>query len=78
MTAAAIDHHHAKASPIDVLRARAEAKVLLIHNGYYQDFQSAVDELWAAAERDGLVEKFGVDEIQRVLSESFARWQQYE
>jgi hypothetical protein len=67
---AAIDH---QPDPLDVLRCRAEAKCLLIANGY-QDLQSSVDELWHAAERDGLVDKFGVDEVQRVLSESFARW----
>ena len=70
-TARQIDRH-AKASPIDVLRARAEAKCLLIANGY-QDLQDAVDELWAAAERDGLVKKFGADDVQSILSESFAR-----
>jgi hypothetical protein len=75
MTAvAAIDHHEsAKPDPLVVFKARAEAKVLLISNGY-QDLQSAVDELWSAAERDGLVDKFGADEVQLVLSECFARW----
>jgi hypothetical protein len=63
----------AKASPIEVLRERAEAKCLLIANGY-QDLQSAVDELWDAAERAGLVDELGADEVQRVLSECFARW----
>jgi hypothetical protein len=65
----------AKAPParLDVLRERAEAKVLLIQNGY-QDFQSAVDELWEAAERDGLVKEFGADEVQWVLGETFGRW----
>jgi hypothetical protein len=73
-TAAAINHHHsAQPSPIDVLRERAEAKVLLIQNGY-QDLQAAVDELWAAAERAGLVKSFGADAIQGVLSEAFRRW----
>jgi hypothetical protein len=75
MTAAAAisQHQSAKPAPLDVLRARAEAKVLLIQNGY-QDLQGAVDELWAAAERDGLVKTFGADDVQRVLAESFARW----
>jgi hypothetical protein len=75
MTIAArnIDHQTTKPSPIVVFRERAEAKCLLIQNGY-QDLQSAVDELWAAAERDGLVKTFGADEVQRVLAESFGRW----
>jgi hypothetical protein len=74
MTATAtIDHQSAKASPIDVLRERAEAKCLLIANGY-QDLQSAVDELWIAAERDGLIDKFGADEIQQLLGEALGRW----
>jgi hypothetical protein len=63
----------AKADPLEVFRERAEAKCLLIQNGY-QDLQSAVDELWAAAERDGLVDKFGADSVQWILSEAFARW----
>jgi hypothetical protein len=72
--AATINHHEsAKASPLDVLRERAEAKCLLISNGYV-DLQDAVDELWAAAERDGLVKAHGADEVQRLLSEAFARW----
>jgi hypothetical protein len=73
IAAAAIEHHDAKPAPIDVLRARAEAKVLLIANGY-QDLQDAVDELWAAAERDGLVKMFGADEVQWILAEAFGRW----
>jgi len=72
MTAHASAATDTKPDPLDVLRARAEAKVLLIANGY-QDLQSAVDELWAAAERDGLVKKFGADSVQWILSEAFAR-----
>jgi hypothetical protein len=70
-----VRYHHAsaKASLIEVFRERAEAKAVLIANGY-QDLQSAVDELWASAERTGLVDELGADEVQRVLSESFARW----
>jgi hypothetical protein len=81
--AAAIDRHqkvdvsstlsNAKASPLEIFRERAEAKVLLIANGY-EELQSAVDELWAVAERDGLVKALGADEVQWILSESFARW----
>ena len=72
-TARKIDHNQTAPAAIDLLRERAEAKCLLIANGY-QDLQSAVDELWAAAERDGLVKTFGADEVQWILSEAFGRW----
>jgi hypothetical protein len=69
-----IDHSpSARPAPLDVLRERAEAKAVLIANGYL-DLQSAVDELWEAAERAGLVKTLGADEVQRILSESFGRW----
>jgi hypothetical protein len=68
-----IDHHASATAALVVLRERAEAKCLLIANQYV-DLQTAVDELWAAAERDGLVDEFGADEIQRLLSETFGRW----
>jgi hypothetical protein len=73
--AAAIDEVEQTTRPdsLVVLRERAEAKCLLIANGY-QDLQSAVDELWAAAERDGLVKTFGADAIQWILGEAFGRW----
>jgi hypothetical protein len=76
MTAAAAieQHQSAKASPIEIFRERAEARCLLVSNGL-MDLQTAVDELWSAAERDGLVKTFGADDVQRILSESFARWQ---
>jgi hypothetical protein len=32
----------------------------------------AVDELWASAERDGLVAKLGTDAVQRLLADAFA------
>jgi hypothetical protein len=73
ISAARQDHHQTKPAMATVLRERAEAKCLLIANGY-QDLQSSVDELWAAAERAGLVDELGADEVQRVLSEAFARW----
>jgi hypothetical protein len=73
ITAQNIDHRSEMAAPLDVLRERAEAKCLLISNGYV-DLQDAIDELWLAAERDGLVETHGADEVQWLLSEVFARW----
>jgi hypothetical protein len=68
-----IDHQSARASPLEIFRERAEARCLLIANGYVE-LPDAVDELWSAAVRDGLVARHGVDEVQRVLSETFARW----
>jgi hypothetical protein len=73
--AAAIDRHQAaKASPLEIFRERAEARAVLVANGYL-DLQIAVDELWAAAERAGLVKTFGADEVQWILSEAFGRWE---
>jgi hypothetical protein len=72
-TSRTIDHHQTATSALQIFRERAEARATLVANGYL-DLQSAVDELWAAAERAGLVKTFGADEVQRVLSESFARW----
>jgi hypothetical protein len=73
-TARQIDHHEAAAPAlIDVLRVRAEARADLVSYGL-MDLQTAVDELWAAAEKQGLVAQHGADAIQQILSESFARW----
>jgi hypothetical protein len=72
--AAAIERHQsAKTSPIEIFRERCEARAVLVANGM-MTLQDAVDGLWAAAERDGLVKAFGADEVQSVLAESFGRW----
>ena len=71
--AAAINCQSASADPLVVFRERCEARAVLVANGYIE-LQTAVDELWAAAERDGLVKKFGADEVQWILSEAFGRW----
>lgn len=72
--AAAIDHHEsAKPAPIDVFRERCEARVLLCANGL-MDLQSAVDGLQESAAAQGLLKRYGQDEIQRIMAESFARW----
>ncbi len=44
----------ARPSPLEVFIARAEARALLWQAGEF-DLHEAVDELQAAAERDGLV-----------------------
>jgi hypothetical protein len=36
------------------------------------DLHTAVDELWAAAMRDGLVAKLGADKVQELLANAFA------
>jgi hypothetical protein len=72
-TARTIDHQTTKLDPIVVFRERCEARCLLIQNGL-MDWQDGIDELWAAAERDGLVRTFGADEIQWHLGQAFGRW----
>jgi hypothetical protein len=80
--AAAINHHQANsehaqnfksAKLLEIFRERAEARAVLVHNGHMSLIE-AVDGLWAAAERAGLVRTFGADHVQRVLSESISRW----
>jgi hypothetical protein len=57
--------------PVAVFVARAEARALLWAAGEI-DLHTAVDELWADAERDGLVAKLGIDKMQRLLADAFA------
>jgi hypothetical protein len=75
MTAsAAIDHQSATPAPLDVLRARAEARATLVANGYL-DLQIAVDELQESAAAQGLLKEFGgQDRVQEILAQSFARY----
>jgi hypothetical protein len=68
-----IDRQNAKADALVVFLARCEARADLTARGLYT-LQESVDALWPAAVRDGLVEKYGADEIQWLLSEAFARW----
>jgi hypothetical protein len=69
-----IDHHEsAKPDPLLVFLARAEVRAQLVALGLHS-LQDSVDTLWAAAERDGLVDKFGADSVQWHLSEAFGRW----
>jgi hypothetical protein len=57
--------------PLAVFVARAEARALLWQAGEF-DLHAAVDELWAAAVRDGLVAKLGADKVQQLLADAFA------
>jgi hypothetical protein len=70
-----IDHQSQSANPapIVVFRERCEARAMLIANGL-MTLQESVDELQEAAVLQGLVATHGQDEIQRIMSESFARW----
>jgi hypothetical protein len=73
--AAAIDRvgETRRPAPLDVFRERAEARALLVANGF-MTLQDAVDGLQAVAAAQGLIEQFGQDAVQQILAESFARW----
>jgi hypothetical protein len=60
-----------RVDPLKVFIARAEARAQLWFNDEI-DLHTAVDELWASAVRDGLVDKLGADEVQKLLADSFA------
>jgi hypothetical protein len=60
----------ARPSALEVFIARAEARALLWQAGEF-DLHHAVDELQAAAERDGPVTLLGQDAVQEILSKAF-------
>lgn len=68
---AAIDQDKAKA--LEIFRERCEARSWLVRGGHMTLIE-AVDELWFAAERAGLVKGLGADEVQRLMAAAFARW----
>jgi hypothetical protein len=71
---AAFDHRATAAlDPIEVFRARAEARALLWKVGALDLFE-AVDKLQADAVRDGLVDAIGQDEVQRIMATAFHRY----
>jgi hypothetical protein len=72
MTAAARKRAYpaARPSPLKVFIVRAEARALLWQAGEF-DLHQAVDELQAAAERDGLVTLLGQDAVQEIISKAF-------
>jgi hypothetical protein len=57
--------------PLAVFVARAEARAMLWARCEIS-LHDAVDELWAAAVRDGLVAKLGPDKVQQLLADAFA------
>ena len=70
MTTAARSKPAARPSALAVLVARAEARALLWQAGEF-DLQIAVDELQAAAERNGLVAQLGQDAVQAIITKAF-------
>jgi hypothetical protein len=57
----------ARPSTLEVFTARAEARALLWQAGEL-DLHEAVDELQAAAVRDGLVAEIGQDAVQAIMA----------
>ena len=70
--AAPIRQQHLRIDAVTVFVARAEARAMLYAAGEF-DLHEAVDKLQADAERDGLVDRLGQDEVQRIISEAFAK-----
>ena len=60
----------ARPSPLAVFTARAEARAKLWQACEF-DLHDAVDVLWHAAERDGLVRELGADRVQQFLADTF-------
>jgi hypothetical protein len=56
--------------PFEVFELRAWARALLYFSGKI-DLHEAVDELQAAAERDGLVDAIGQDAVQEIIAANF-------
>jgi hypothetical protein len=56
--------------PVDAFRLRAQSRALLWHAGDL-DLHDAVDVLQADAERHGLLDLIGQDEVQRIMSDAF-------
>jgi hypothetical protein len=59
-------------APLEVFRARAEARALLWQAGEF-DLHEAVDVLQAAAVRDGLIDAIGQDAVQAIIAEAFRK-----
>jgi hypothetical protein len=68
---AAFDHRATAAlDPIEVFRARCEARALLWKVGEL-DLHEAADKLQHDAERTGLVAAIGQDAVQRIMRDAF-------
>jgi len=72
MKAAALKHGRAaRPSPLAIFELRCWAAAYLVWTGY-RDFHTAIDELQADAEAQGLIAKYGQDKIQQVIAAGFA------
>jgi hypothetical protein len=58
-------------SPLAALTLRCWARARLFAEGEIS-LHDAVDVLWHAAERDGLVKQLGTDQVQQILADTFA------
>lgn len=56
--------------PLRVLRARADARAMLWRDCLLT-WEEAVEPLYAAADRDGLIEQFGQQEIAAIINAAF-------
>jgi hypothetical protein len=59
-----------KADPIEAFRVRCEARSMLVDVGMLE-LHAAVDELQADAERTGLMDELGQDEVQAIMATAF-------
>jgi hypothetical protein len=57
--------------PFEVFCERCDARAVLFFNGH-MSMHEAVDELQAAAERTGLVDRIGQDHVQQIMGAAFA------
>jgi hypothetical protein len=57
--------------PVAAFRLRCEARAYLVSIGDI-DLHEAVDVLQLAAERDGLVDLIGQDQVQQLISDAFS------
>jgi hypothetical protein len=71
--AAAINRQNVKASALQIFRERAEARAMLVANGHMSLIE-AVDGLQESAAAQGLLKRYGQDELQWIMAEAFARW----
>jgi hypothetical protein len=61
--------------PVVAFTARCEARALLWKVGALDLFE-AVDKVQADAERDGLIDAIGQDEVQRIMADAFHRYRE--
>lgn len=62
--------------PLEVFILRTEARAMLAAHRL-MTLHEAVDELWCAAEAQGLVRAYGVDVIQGLMAQAFEPWAEY-